>query len=426
MQRLINTTAGFLSESILKIPNRRFVPDCLIQTVVGGGNLRELGCMSPKIQGSSIAFDQVQSSKAAMGEFVERYASAMYQSGSFIVSDMESLKGQHKFLPLSAFKYYSDEQYRQLQSYGIKPLASDDVIEWTEAFDYISGDRYLIPAFSVYMPFVSRLPNAREYMVGATSTGIAAGGRLKEALISGFCECAERHAFAQFWYRQEHIGYKQYTSRLILERYRRNVRIKRLFDNPLVKMKVFDLSPFAPIETMVVFLYFQYKGRHYQSLGCAARFTKEEAIIKAALEAYQGVEYAISLMDKRILPEEVDLTQINDFDAHFHFYNQYPEYRKESKILREAQDYLHGDDDIYQDKSKELRSFNPESLRNLGLQHLIFKDITPIDVDMIHFKVARVITPGWSLLTGQHAWPFLGQNFQEDEPLFLSYPHPFP
>lgn len=177
---------------------------------------------------------------------------------------------------------------------------------------------------------------------------------------------------------------------------------------------------------MVVFLYFDYKGRRYQSLGCAARFNKRDALLKATLEAYQGVEYAISLMEKKILPEVMDSSQINDFDAHFHFYNQYPECRQASKILREAQCFHEGDTCLYQDPDKKDLSFCPERLKEMGLRQLLYKDITPIDVASIGYRVVRVVTPGWALLTGQHAWPFLGQVFGEGEDLFLEYPHPFP
>lgn len=423
---LIHSSAAFLNESLLKIPNRRFVPDALVQSVVSGSNLQELGCRWDKLQGSSIAFDAEQSQKAALGEFVERYASATYRIEDRLVGSMKSLGGQHRFLHPKYYRYYNKQQYQVLKTYGIAALSEEDVIAWTRAYDYLNDEEVLVPAEAVYMPFECDLPNSPQLMVGATSTGIAAGKTLKDAVLAGFCECAERHAFAQFWYRQNSIHYQQYTAKLILEHYANEPSINSLFDNPLVKLKVFDLSSFAPLETMVVFLYFDYKNWRYQSLGCAARFHKKDALIKAAMEAYQGVEYAISLMEKQLLPESMDLQLINDFDTHFHFYNRYPEYRQVSKILREAQDFLHGDEVFYHDESKENLSFSKESLRSLGLEHLVYKDITPIDVEMIPYKVARVICPSWALLTGQHAWPFLGQEFREDEALFLDYPHPFP
>ncbi len=426
MQNLIHRTAGFLNEDVLKIPNRRFVPDCLYQRVVSGNNLQLLGCRHTKLQGSSIAFDPEQCLKAAMGEFVERYAAANYRSEEWAIGSMDGLGNGHRFLPLDCYRYYNQAQYQRLQAYGIKPLDREDIIAWTHARDYLSGETYTVPAFSIYLPYENDRCREATFMVGSTSTGIAAGASTQDALISGFCECAERHAFAQFWYRQEHVSYKQYTSALIRRYYKGDKRVQQLFGNPHVAMKAFDLSPFSPIETMVVFLYFTYKGRLYQSLGCAARFSKRDALVKAALEAYQGVEYAISLMDKQRLPEKMDLSNIHDFDAHFHFYNQYPDCRKSSKILREAQDWEHGDDNIFQDEKKIGQKFCIEDLRAMGLSYLLYKDITPIDVAAIPYRVLRVVTPSWALLTGQHEWPFLGQVFGEDEDLFLTYPHPFP
>lgn len=246
MQDLIHTTAGFLNEALLKIPNRRFLPDCLKQSVVGGGNLNESGCRLNKIQGSSIAFDEKQSQRAALGEFVERYAAGHYRSEDFVVGSMTDLSHEHRLLDETCFRYYNRAQYRQLQAYGIRALERDDVIEWTEAVDYLSGESYLLPAFCVYMPYQSALKDAAEYWVGATSTGIAAGMNLTQTLVSGFCECAERHAFAQFWYRQEHIHYKQYSSKLICEHYKRDRDMMKVFKNPRVMLKAFDLSTFRP------------------------------------------------------------------------------------------------------------------------------------------------------------------------------------
>ncbi len=425
---LFHTSAGLLSECQLKIPNRHFIPSNLVQTVTTGKNLGLMGCKLPEIRGSSIAFDLNQSLKGAIGEFAERYASSVYNSEQFVIGSFSQLYCKDRLLPLDYFRYYSIPQYELLKQLNVYPLDRDDVIEWTDGYDHLTKERYLIPAFSVYMPYVSRIKMAHNYMVGSTTTGIAAGPTLTQALKSGFCECAERHAFAKFWYLQNEIPYRQYTRKTILRNFSSNRQIRILFQNPFVRLKAFDLSPFSPLETMVVFLFFDYKGVTYQSLGCAARFDKPSALLKATLEAYQGVEYAINLMEKDPYKgSEPDFTAINSFDAHFHFYNKHPELREKSVILHEAALTDDGDKKIFEQNPKCIcHGFSRDELHKTHLSHLIYKDITPPDIASIGYSVVRVITPGWSLLTGNHEWPFLGHELAGRSNLFIYYPHPFP
>ena len=427
MKTICHTSAGLISEALIRIPNRRFMPAGLVQTVVSGKNLDWMNCRRKEIQGSSIAFDEEQSKRGALGEFLERYACACYASEDFKVDTYSELSKCEPVLAPEYFRYYSDEQYERLRDLNVYPLGENDLIEWTECRDYISGESCLMPAFSIYMPYYSKINSPHNYMVGTTSTGTAAGETCQEALISGFLECAERHAFALFWYHQDALPYRSYTSRLILQHYYKNKTICRLFDNPAVQIKSFDLAAFSPVECMVVFLYFRYKNKVYQSLGCAARFTKTQALIKACLEAYQGIEYAISLTEKHLLPDEPDLNKIDDFDKHFHFYNQYPQFRKEAPILREAARFDSVDQKIYRaDPDNKCRYFSLEELKKVGLRHLVYKDISPLDAEELNYKIVRVLTPGWCLLTGNHSWPFLGYCLNNNQALFTAYPHPFP
>mgnify|MGYP001488096205 CR=1 FL=1 len=77
MNDIFDTVAGFLTDPVIKIPNRRFIPDCLTQVVCTGRNLSYLGCKTDYIVGGSINFNYEQSLAGALGEFVERYAGVM-------------------------------------------------------------------------------------------------------------------------------------------------------------------------------------------------------------------------------------------------------------------------------------------------------------------------------------------------------------
>lgn len=428
MDDLFNKNAGFITDSILKIPNRRFIPKSLIQVACTGRNLNFLGCKVDTINAGSINFNYTDSLKGALGEFVERYSASLYRNADFHINTYQKLKETNRnVIDKKLLRYYSKIQYDKLQNENICPLGKCDLIEWVKAYDYINSNYIYVPAYSIYMPYFSKVNSPHDYMKGATSTGLAAGSSLKNAVISGFFECAERHAFSIFWYRQNELVVPQYSSELICKTYKYKKKIQELYNNKKVRLKVFDLSYFFSVETIVTFLYFEYKGKIYQSLGAASRFNKIDAIIKAAIEAYQGIEYAISLNDKNILPDEIDLDAIDDFDKHFHFYNKYPEYREKSVILQQAYEFNKSDKVIYDNgKQRMCNSFSREEIKKTGLPHLIYYDITPIDIQQINYQVARVITPTWNLLTGIHNYPFLGNSLEFNNNLFTELPHPFP
>ena len=86
MNDIFDTVAGFLTDPVIKIPNRRFIPDCLTQVVCTGRNLSYLGCKTDYIVGGSINFNYEQSLAGALGEFVERYAAGLYHEEEFVTA----------------------------------------------------------------------------------------------------------------------------------------------------------------------------------------------------------------------------------------------------------------------------------------------------------------------------------------------------
>ena len=71
MNDIFDTVAGFLTDPVIKIPNRRFIPDCLTQVVCTGRNLSYLGCKTDYIVGGSINFNYEQSLAGALGSLLK-------------------------------------------------------------------------------------------------------------------------------------------------------------------------------------------------------------------------------------------------------------------------------------------------------------------------------------------------------------------
>lgn len=408
-----------------RIPTRKCLPAGLYQSYVEATHLDLLASNTSLIQGSGIGFSQIEANNSAVGEWIERYAASHQNSNDFIFASESDMKNQGKtFLPIETCIPFIPEQYGSKFPY--QTWQKDDITSWIESKNILNQQSVWLPAFAVHLPHNTDWDQRKNYTL-QTSTGISAGSNLLNAAIGGFLECAERNAFTEFWYRQEywiqHIP--MLNQEIVLSTYN-HPKIKQLFTNTRVQIKLFDLSPISHIETHVVVLYFPYKGQLFQSMGCASRFNKDESIIKACLEAYQGIEYAIGLSQK---PEDwiqnrPGFESINSFDKHFAFYNRFPQWRKKSPILQAA---LNKESYFPKKEIIQTKIHNWNEINQLELSHILVIPISTEDVQSQGFEVVRVVVPQWNLLTGVHTQPFL-KNLQakSDEQLFLTYPHPFP
>lgn len=427
-ERFFNTKGGLISGDLYKIPNRRFMPSIVFQTACEGKNLEFLGCNTNEIPAGSIGLSYEQSVIGTIGEFVERYSASIYDTNNLVWSNYNSLiKKNYNVLDPELIKPYSNKQYSN-KKLNLTPITKDIKIDWIKGYDFLNKEDIYVPAPLIFLPYIYK--NKSEYFIQNTSTGLSAGQDIENAFKGGLFECAERHAFCEFWYKQNSLKAIHYTKKLVLDEFKNNKILKELFDNNFVKLKVFDLSEFVPIETICVFLYFEYKRKLFQSCGAASRFSKEDALIKAALEAYQGIEYALSLQQKKFWEnKKLDLSLVDSFDKHFDFYNSFPELRKKSSIINQALNSDNGDKQVYyRSKFVMCQNLLDNELKKLGLNHIIYVDITLPDVGELGYNVVKVVTPGWNLLTGSHSLPFLGGTLNNcnNKNLFLDYPHPFP
>jgi ribosomal protein S12 methylthiotransferase accessory factor len=418
---IFGTDASFVSSKLIKIPNRSFMPEGLVQIACQGKNLKYLNCRNNRVIGASIGFSLEDAVLGALGEFVERYSAAQWsEENIFTQSYRHLIENGMNVIPLNYIRPYAVWQYNS--RFPFSQLSADDEIGWVKCKNIKSGTNQYIPAFMVYMPYQET--RTSKIFMRYTSTGLSANDTIEKATISSFLECAERQAFSNFWYHQDKIPFLKYNAETILSKYPDNPAIQKLYNNNRIAITVFDLTELSQLETAVVVIYFQYKGRLMQSIGASSRFKKEDALIKAMLEAYQGIEYSLRLIKEEGNDHKEDFSDLDDFDKHFAFYNIFPELRESVPMLKEALSNNNFTKEIKEDANK-ITSFN--DLGKLETSYVLAVDITPSDVNSLGYKVVRVITPEWALLTGEHSSPFLGNIEHSDKKeLFLNLPHCFP
>lgn len=422
-KNLFNTEAGLVSGNLYKLPNRSFLPKSIYLTAIQGENLDIVGCNFSTIKAGGIGFSMEHSIESSFGEFCERYCSGMINKKKAKIGSYNKLinLGFKVLHPLN-INIFSDWQY-MIPNFPFKKLTCDDDIGWIECFDYFTDENIFIPSFLVYF---GNTHNDNKYNL-QTSTGLACGDNFNSALSSAMLENFERHAFADFWYNQKEIQFIKYSKNQIQNYFLENTKIQKLFSNDKMHIVVFDLTRHSCVETIVTFMYFRFKEKYYQTLGTASRFSKEDAIIKATLECYQGVEYAISLDQDNICENisEYEHFKINNYEKHFAFYNKFPHLREKVPILNEAMiDDNYSDGIIYEDG--KLKSSGKKELETLNILNVYYVDITTCDIEDTGNRVVRVIMPNFSLLSGNHNFPFLGNVVVRNNQPFTEYPHPYP
>ena len=130
----------------------------------------------------------------AIGEAVERYSAAFVPYDQITVRPYSSITSD-AIAPWS-LTLYEDEQY-QNADFGYSRVRPDDPIGWVSGHSLTRGTDVLVPAFSVYQPYVSLADEPP--IIQQITTGLACGNSMEEAVLAAVCEVVERDAAMLMW-----------------------------------------------------------------------------------------------------------------------------------------------------------------------------------------------------------------------------------
>ncbi len=415
---------GFFNKPRIKIASNSYMPEGLVERVRYSTNLASIGNNSSfNLTGGGISFDEKQAEIAAIGEYVERYSSSFQNKDGLIFGSYNELTKRYKCFNPDDLKYFSKEQY-DTPGFEFNRFEKTTKVHWIESCDYETGSPVLLPFF---MTNIENIDGDGMFHVN-TSTGTAAQVNINKAIESGLLECIERDAFSKFWLKQDLTG--KLSLDFILNKFSGNDKIQKLFNNEQVRISIYDIGNQALLPTFVVFLYFKKNNKIYQSVGSATRENKLEALIKAGIEAYQGIEYVemVYQQNKNEISEELinrdDFSEIKTFKHHFALYNVYPELRNRVPLIIDAQKYNTGKD-LWIDHEHHLNGIATEDIDFSKTGPIYYSVLTTVDVRQLGFEVVKVTTPKLNLLTGNHNFIYLGL-YKDSNNLFTKYPHPFP
>jgi len=364
----------------------------------------------------------------ALGEAVERYCSAIFRPDDLIYSSHRDL--HEPATDPAGYALYTSAQY-DAPAFPWRPFNTDTIVAWAPGTSLVTGERNLVPAAYVYVPYRYQRNRSETPIAQPISTGLACGTSLEDAMLTALCEVIERDAFTITWQAglsRPRIRFDSLPTDLgaLVDRFRfvgltvHVVDITTDIACPTVLTVAEGSSPTSPA----------------LAVAAAAHPDPEIAVRKSLEELAHTRKFAGQCMDF-LPPVPVDVENehpaVDDQRAHLRFYCP-----QEAKPL--AQFAWTSAEEV------DLRDVRTTTSRTLDAlvadvaakgQDVIAVDLTTSDVAELGLHVVRVVVPGCHPLHMGHAFRCKGGDRLSTVPVRLGasdwspeqenpYPHPFP
>jgi ribosomal protein S12 methylthiotransferase accessory factor len=248
---------------------------------------------------------------AAIGEAAERYAAAYVPASHLIAATAAELS--ESAVDPAAFALFDDAQYAQ-PGFHYQRFTPHTRVRWSPAFRLPDGEPAYVPTQLVHLLGDGNDDTPIGY---ATSSGMACGATLEEAILSGLLELVERDAFLLAWYNRLSLPLIDWSGSAAL------VRLDEEYFRPTgLRYAAVDVSAFLGVPSALGVITDESEGPAFV-VGAASSVTMEVAVRKALREAFQTRVYARQL--RADLPDWVctDPRSVVGFEDHV-LYHAYP------------------------------------------------------------------------------------------------------
>ncbi|QFS52828.1 YcaO-like family protein [Nostoc sphaeroides] len=204
---------------------------------------------------------------SALLEAVERFSASVYKKT--LKATTTELKANKCF-------------YKSPDSLGAAPLSSNKTIEWINATSLSSGCSVFVPAAEVLFPYYPSVGTFRP--MRPSTTGLAAGNTIAEAVLAALFEVIERDTVSKYLYG----GLSQLLN---LDSIKTGPELKLLnkFTKAGIDLFVVDLSHTSPLPVFFAsLLNTQGPGPKVSVAGQGAHLSPQIALRRALLEAAQS------------------------------------------------------------------------------------------------------------------------------------------
>ncbi len=190
--RLVSPRCGVITDfgPIAKGPGEPVQPYLFGGRLANYARLADRAADDGIFSGKGLTFAAAQAS--ALGEAVECYAGTFRSADHVRYASRRAL--DEPSLDPAELVLYRPEQYSRLP---YAPYADSAVLGWMAARSLLSGSAVLVPALAAFLDYPPRAPE--ENLCPTSSTGLAAGATLAEAVLAALYEVLERDAFMVTW-----------------------------------------------------------------------------------------------------------------------------------------------------------------------------------------------------------------------------------
>ena len=334
---------------------------------------------------------------ASIGEALERYSASFVPADRLVVCSAHRLPGA---VDPSRFALFQDTQLAD-PAFPFEPFCRDTVVSWVAGFGLPGARPAYLPAQLVFLSW-GRRASGEQLITYSTSSGLACGATLEEALLAGLLEQIERDAVMLAWYDRLSLPLLDWRGDPEL------VRLDARYFAPTgLEYSAVDLSVFFGVPTVLGVVHGAPGTLGALGVGAASAPTVGAAWQKALAEAFTVQRWVRDRACER--PEDVERSadEIQNFDGHTLFY-AHPDRAGRAAFLDSSPERHDTRDVAPLDGSNVLDRI--EAACDRLAQHRVSAyaaDVTSPDVRSAGFHVVRVIAPELCQLDVQRA-RFLG------------------
>jgi ribosomal protein S12 methylthiotransferase accessory factor len=213
---------------------------------------------------------------ASIGEALERYSAAFVPADRLVVNSARLLPGA---VDPARFALFHETQLAD-PAFPFRPFRPETVLSWVDGFSLPRGRPAYLPAQLVFLGW-GRRTSAEESVGYPTSSGLACGATLEEALLAGLLEQIERDAVMVAWYDRLSLPLLDWSLDPMLARLD-----ARYFAPTGLRYSAVDLSTFFGIPTVLGVVHGRSGALGALGVGAATAPTIAVAWRKAVAEAF--------------------------------------------------------------------------------------------------------------------------------------------
>ena len=323
----------------------------------------------------------------AVGEAVERYASAIYDHDDLPL--FSRVEAPFPCLIPEEFALYSARQYETPDFPWVRFLDTTPV-RWTKGTDLTTGQTCGVPAAMVFMPYQYYCQSGEVPIAQPISTGLAAHLGWSRAAVSAICEVIERDAFTITW--QGGLARAQLRVETLSDR---NYDLVERFERTGSAVTILDITTDIGIPTVLSVL--QSTADHAPALvvAAAADPDPEHAVRKSLEELAHTRRYSQQVKDQvpRLAPG--DHKKVVGQVDHLNYWCDHANAERAEFLFRSSTriDFDDLPSPATGDPERDLRML-VASISRVGHRTVVC-DLTTPDVAELGFSVVRAVVPGF-------------------------------